>query len=374
MKIELALLARGIDAKTAQQIVDAGWTLQRLKTAKATQLKKFGLTRVKIESIFSSRRPPIPKDTLTRVLFANRFQCCVCRAPNKPIILHHIVPWSVSHNHDEKNLAVLCLDDHAHAHSQSSLSQNLDSRSIKAFKKEWKACVRSLDSQAIVRASHLDYTGWNYFNHLRLFELATELGIRVRSFHSYRAAYAESLVDGRGRLFPRDKNLSYMYNDGHNLTLYAYVKDVMTAVIQRLTIFNASDYLDRATLLPLLAQGDYVFVQGAHVFRPPRKTKNRRGKGQITFGIRKAHGIRISFTFDRWEATSSSSWATWLSGRQVVGSLVQVKSIRRNDNFLDISCTVLGISYGLTELKAREYCPRYARHVVFDDSDGFASL
>jgi hypothetical protein len=39
-------------------------------------------------------RSEIPFDDLAAVLIANRFTCCVCHAPSKSIIVHHIKEWA----------------------------------------------------------------------------------------------------------------------------------------------------------------------------------------------------------------------------------------------------------------------------------------
>jgi len=335
----------------------AGWTLGKLKQAKTVKLAGLGLSSEFINQIQSEQRPPIPKTSLTRVLFANRFQCCVCRSPEKPIIVHHIDPWAQTHDHSEANLAVLCVEDHIRVHSKSDLSQNLDSTSLKNFKTEWEDRVATLDAQAIVQASRLESCNWNYFNHLRLFELAQQLNVNLRARPFYQVALGDKIINADGTLRPRNPKFSYMYNDRHTMTLYGYVKDVMDATLKRLSIQNISDHLDKGTLLPIIATGDYIFVQGAHVFKPLDKVRS--GKGQPTVGTRRAHGVEVKFVFDRWEGTSCSSWACWLSGRQAVGSLIQVKGIERSDGVLSVAGTVIGIATGLTSLKTRDYAPQF---------------
>ena len=358
-----ALLARGVDARTADRLVADGWTLTRLQQSAVADLRKVGLVGQMLTAIRSGSRPPIPNDTLTKLLFANRFLCCVCREPGKPIIVHHIVEWAKSHNHDHSNLAVLCLDHHDAAHSAKQLSQNLDASTLRHCKREWEEFVKSFGSRAIIEASSLHYDSWNYFNHLRLLEVAAAVNLDLTKLSAFRRARSYRLTNEQGRLNPREPKLSYMYDGGEGMILYDFMKEAMERIISNLTIINISDDLDRGMLPQLLISGDYIFVQGAHTFK--RQNKTRLGKGQISRGVRRAHGVEVEFIFDRWEATSSSSWG-WLHGRQVVGSLVQVRNIERDNGIVRITGTVLGIASGFSGLKTREYSPPYGRYSWFD--------
>lgn len=70
-----------------------------------------------------------------------------------------------------------------------------------------------------------------------------------------------------------------------------------------------------------------------------------------------ANHVEVSYVFDRWEATSTSAWGLWLKGRQLVGSLIQVKYMERLDGKLRISGTVFAICSALQGLKRRDYAP-----------------
>lgn len=76
-----ALMARGLDAGSAAKLAGKGWTLSKLKLTSRVDLEALGLSDDFIENLFKEARPPIPTDALMNVLFANRYQCCVCRDP-----------------------------------------------------------------------------------------------------------------------------------------------------------------------------------------------------------------------------------------------------------------------------------------------------
>lgn len=363
-RTERALLARGLDGQTVKRLVKSKLTLATLKSKSKAELLGLGITESSAEAILSEARPPIPNDVLTSVLFANRFTCCVCRQSDRPIILHHIVPWEESRSHDSGNLAVLCLEDHGHAHTHRELSRNLDRQAIAAAKASWEKTVKGLDAAAIIRASSIEYSSWAYFNHVRLFELADEIGIDYHQIPGFQQGRELKVVLANGRLAPRDPSSYYMYQGPDILHLHRYMISLMSAVLRRLQVFNISDYLDKGDLPFLLATGDHIFVQGAHAFK--NLTGNFRGPGQETRGTRKANKVSVTFTFDNWEAISSSSHSDWLSGTKRAGTLLQVRSVEREEGTLVIRGTVLGISNGYGDLRTRDYMKTVGAFADYD--------
>ena len=114
---EKALLARGFDSELAASIRQRGYTLESLKLADDESLFALGLSQAQVGLLRREPRPPIPMEDLTRVLFDNRWVCCVCRDASRPIIVHHIQEWSESRSHAPANLAVLCSVHHGEAHT-----------------------------------------------------------------------------------------------------------------------------------------------------------------------------------------------------------------------------------------------------------------
>lgn len=145
-----ALVARGVDTETASRWTSDGWTVGKLRGTTTEQLRRLGFSDELSEQLLKGGRPPIPIENATRVLYHNRFQCCVCRDPAKPVILHHVKPWAKSRDHDDSNLAVLCLDHHERAHSVSALAQNLDASALRNLKRQWEAACVEADRISII--------------------------------------------------------------------------------------------------------------------------------------------------------------------------------------------------------------------------------
>jgi hypothetical protein len=153
-----------------------------------------------------------------------------------------------------------------------------------------------------------------------------------------------------------------MYDDGNGNLLYLYVRDVLHSVLSGLTILNISDMMDKSALSALLARGDFIVLQGAFNFS---SVERGLGPGQITEGRRQTNHVSVEFTFDRWEATSSSAWGRWLTGRREVAAIIRVVDVSRNGDELTIEGTVLAISQALNGLKTREYATFPYRQGVY---------
>jgi len=369
-RVDLALMARGVPSKSAVKLRSKGLTLSKLKQLKTPALRKLGLNKLAVENISGEGRPAIPKANLIEVLYANRFTCCVCRNPKKAIIVHHINRWANSKSHNVKNLSVLCETHHGKVHSKSELSRNLDAATLRGFKARWEQDVAEMDTRAILDQSTEHTSAWIYFNHLRLFDLAAQLGVKFKVLDNYENALAQGHCSKAGQLNHRPNNTGWMYEPSDGRSLYFYVRDVWEATLRKLAVVNVSDDLDRGVLSILLKPGDFILVQGSHIFAKQNKRDQR--PGQTTDGSRKANQVIVEFTIDRWEATSSSAHGRWLSGRVDVTSIVKVSTISKTKSGkLKIQGTAFGIAQGFSGFKTREYAtfPYRAGVHIADDED-----
>lgn len=351
-----ALMARGVDKETAEKVRRAGYTLQKLKLEKKSKLISLGILETAADNILKEQRPPIPIETLTKVLFDNRFMCCVCRDSKKSVIVHHIDEWAKSRSHNIENLAVLCLEHHDEAHSRKALSQNLDGKTIRELKFKWESEVKEFDARSILDAMALEYASWNYINEVRVFELAIQNGIDPRTTNKFNYLVSIGVAQPDG--FPAsvaEDGKYYKYQGANIQYRYFFTSQILNAVIGKLPIINISDHLDKGSLSTSIVKGDFVFVQGKHVFLPVTKKKDGTGSGHICEGVRAANNVEVRFTFDRWEATSSSARACWLTGTRDQGSLVHVKDVSREGQKLVIRGTILGICSNNGDLKNRDY-------------------
>lgn len=135
-----ALMQRGFDSETANRLVKDGYKLSDLTTLDEKTLISLNISEELIDIIRKGKRPPIPSETMNKLLFESGWACCVCGKTSGGIIVHHIEKYSESHSHDEDNLVVLCLNHHGEAHTKRELGINLTPDRLRASKKlrlEW---------------------------------------------------------------------------------------------------------------------------------------------------------------------------------------------------------------------------------------------
>lgn len=348
-----AMMRRGLDDQTAAELNRAGHTLSSLQLTGDDELTRLGLSARQIAGLRRGGRADIPFATLARVLWKNRSTCCVCRKAGQAIIVHHISPWATSRDHSDANLAVLCLEHHARAHSRGDLEQNLTPRRLRDSKDRWEQEVCQLDARAILEASRLSGHHWWWFNHQRLFELAAALGVRLTALSRFRAARLRGLVDDDGELENPGHHTPYRYQGGDGNVLYAYVREVLETVLASAAVYNISDDLDRGLLANVVKPGDLILVQGRHLFK--QRARLTAGPGQIAEVRRQANRVRVSFTVDRWEAVSASAWASWMQGGKSASSIVRIVDSTLADGHLHLACTGLTMGFALEGLSNRSY-------------------
>ncbi len=346
------MLARGISSDLAASLTSLGHTISSLRSMTLEQLTDLGI-RPEISEGLLSGRPPIPEHTLVQLLFNSKWVCAVCRSANAPIAVHHIEPWAKSRSHDPSNLIVLCLIHHAKAHSKGDLEQNLNPSRLRYFKAAWEEQVKSDDSKIIRAAAHTAVESWYFFNMLRLHDIATHERINLRSLSHYTDALQCNIIDKSGCLIPENSKSLYAYSGKYAQLRYWYARDLFFAVLEKLSIINISDRLDRDDLGITLVKNDIIYLEGAFSFK--QENKITRGQDQIVTGTRSANSIRVQFVFDRWYATSTSASTVWLSGRSAVGSFCKVGEVSRENGKLVVACTVLAICAELPGLRHREY-------------------
>lgn len=351
-RTDIALMARGMSSTQAKRLREQGWTLGKLQASNDGALQNLGISAEIIEKLRTEVRPAIPAGTLTKVLFANRWVCCICRDAERAVIVHHIRPWAESRDHFAENLAVLCTQHHGEAHTTHGLEVTLTPSRLRDVKQLWEDETARLDAMAIQQGTQLQSDSWLYFNHLRLLELAISGGVDLTQVQGYDAALRVQVCDVDGNIIKSAEPTGFMYSDSDRMPLYRYVKSMLNALLVHATVRNISDDLDRGVLKTLVVEGDLIYVQGLHVFSDVQPAP---GSARPVNGRRSANKVEIAFVFDRREATSMSAWADWLRGSHGVGSLLQVKRLDRDGDRLRISGTVIAIRTALEGLKERTY-------------------
>lgn len=351
-RTEKALLARGIDSHTIDKIVGEGLTLAKLKMLSPLDLSRLGLTKEQKAQIASEARPPIPEETVVKLLHDSRRTCCVCRDSSKPIIIHHLKEWAKSHDHSEPNLAVLCLDHHDDAHTKKGLSLSLTAKQIRAHKDKWLEQVASSDAYAILGLTEIEGARWDYINHTRLFELALSRSVRFREIPFFSDLREFGMLTKGGLIsspagWSVGKPTFRLYDVYEGLYLYQYVKGVLEQVLPSLQLIDLTNRWSKTEIQALVRPGSWISLQSAFYFK--KLVDVHGGLNQTRRGRRKRNGIELSFQFDAWDSTSSSSQNVHLRDYQTALAVVHVRSIQSNETGPTISGSCLAIGSQLMD-------------------------
>ncbi|EPF6422477.1 TPA: HNH endonuclease [Acinetobacter baumannii] len=349
-----ALLARGLDSRTAENLIAKKYTIQKLKLLPKNKLFGLGLSEDFINILFKESRPPIPLETLIKVLHESKRTCCICRDPQKSVVVHHIHEWSKSRNHGETNLVVLCLDHHNEAHTKRDLALSLTPDFLKSSKEKWIKIVSLQDSKnsLILKNSH-NYARWDYINYRRYTEIISNMYIEFEpnkmldeliSNNQLDKNYLIPNIDTRRTLL----NYSYFLNDGEGFKIASIISEILKEIISRIPFIDITDYiLSKSTLFSIINQHDFIFFQGNFFFKPIEDNKLHKA-------YYRAHQIRIEFTFDPFYCFSSSSRYDTMTGHSVINAYMQVINIEKDeDDILHIKASCLFIGSHFQEHSAR---------------------
>ncbi|MBS1582955.1 MAG: HNH endonuclease [Bacteroidetes bacterium] len=335
-------MARGLDRDTADSLVRGGYTLASLKLLSQKELVDLGLLPKMATELLAESRPPIPPETMAKLLYESRWTCCVCRDRMKSVIIHHLEEWHDSRDHSEENLVVLCLQHHDEAHTKRELSLNLTIDRIRDLKRLWLDQVKLADTQTIIGLGASNPSRWFYFNHARIFDVFLSRNLGVEHNRITLSVMMHDLINDLGTFsIPSDDKL-HVYNFGEGYLLYQYVANLFDRILNDTVLLDLTDKFNRTDVKALLKPGMFVALQAAFYFN--REKVAQRGPGQTRQAYYRRDGIQIQFEFDAYEATSTSAWAVHLSGHKVALPIGQVTSIvEENSNMtITISCYAIG--------------------------------
>lgn len=348
-----ALLGRGFDSATARHLQGMDYSLAALQRSTEIELQELGLDQTQIQLLHGGARPSIPPSNIALLLWQNRWVCCVCRRPNLAVIAHHIDPWARTHDHSVANLAVLCLEHHARAHSTGSLEQNLTTEKIRDAKTRWEAEVSKLDAKSILEASRLENSHWLWFNHVRLFDAARSAGVDITRLPAFSFACRQGLISSNGEITKKQNGEAYLYAGGETAHLFQLTEQILRTILLKMALFNISDDLDPGLINAVAEPGDLIFVQGRHFFKSI--SERNEGPGQASLVRRQANGVRVSFTIDRWEAVATSAWASWLRGTQRVSAILRIGAKEKDGKWLHLKCTGIALATAFEGMSTRSY-------------------
>jgi len=357
-----ALVQRGFDTHSAESFHREGYTLGKLQGLTAQELDDLGISSTCQEAL-KGRRPPIPEKTLYDLLYHSSHICCVCHDPERGVIVHHIEPWAKSGSHDEQNLAVLCPLCHDKAHTKSSLTRGLTPSHVRHHKNEWQKKVSRDAAKALFKARPHSISGgfWDYFNRQRLLDCANGLNINLAAIPG-----CNTLLPNDGGLLDRTFRWAGTVRCGTN-NEYSFFSSLLRTVCEQRDWIDLDRIWTRSQVRSLLMPNTLIALTGNHRFRMGGGPDH--GPGQVRTGYLRRKGIRLEFSFDPWECTSSSSYTHHLRGQWLCTSLGFVRSVTQPDGRLQINSTCLAIGTGFMEYVDRTPVVAYTHGRLGEEAD-----
>ena len=340
-----ALIKRGIDSITAEEVYKKGYSLNKIKNTADIKLLNIGLTQKQIDLIKDESRPPIPEETVNQLLYESNFTCCICKDSSNGIIIHHINEWHISKSHDQENLVVLCPNHHDKAHSHSDLTLNLTKDRLIDFKAKWIEEVKHKTSLALKEKQKSNNNRYDYFNIKRLLELCRHYGISNNN-NTFNYLRDINILDKNGNIN------SYIYwKTASKVTLclfhpfecnylYLYMKELMDLLLECIEVKDLDTLWNKKTVSDFIHEGDFItFSRGVYL----KNISKPDGDDQPRLIYSKKRGIKVESEINAFWATSSSSYSYLLKGHQSKTFIGQVLSISKNIFGINIKCSTLGI-------------------------------
>ena len=320
------------------------------------ELQSLELNSDTVKNILNEQRPPIPIQTVIKLLYESKRTCCVCRDNSRGIIIHHLVEWSKSKDHSESNLIVLCMEHHDLAHTHKDLSLNLTRKQLIGIKAKWIKEVELLDARTILGLSIKDYSRWDYFNHNRIFEMFLDKNISNKNFKATNTVFALGLINKLGTFGIANDKMKcqfYAFKDGY--MLYYYMKEVFNEVLRTISLIDITDKFTKQDILSLVKPGTYIAIQAGFYFKTNKNESY--GKKQMRQCYYQKNHIRMEFEFDAYETTCTSAWGSHLRGHRTVTPIGFVKSILEEEDYLiiRISCLAIGSYFENSNYQSKKY-------------------
>ena len=346
-----ALIGRGIDTVLAQNLSANNYTLGILKQKTQQELTDLGLNEEQASLLLTEPRSPIPENIVNILLYKNKRTCCICRDPNKSVVIHHIKEWHVSHSHNESNLAVLCLEHHNEAHTAQGLSQNLSESELRLAKKNWEHDSSILDMKNIFQLKHAsEYANWGWINIPRLFEfiLNKKQALEVANLNVLKILEDGNVIDDRYILKPEEewnyKSSGYYFiNFGEGMYIAHYLSSVIEQVFSNIPLVDITEGIRNVSWLKsMVTPNTFITAQLPFYFTDHVQSENH--KDIVRKAYYRGHGVRLEYTYQRWYSLSSSAMSSWMMGHQTQTIIGIVRSIveENGELVINISCLAAG--------------------------------
>jgi hypothetical protein len=193
---------------------------------------------------------------------------------------------------------------------------------------------------------------WDYFNHRRISRAASDLSIDFKALSSFaKVQYVAPLDELGGIDWPtvhsgRGNRTPYMYDGDIRCAdgVYSFFSELLMAVVSKSKWIDLESIWTPNKIRAVALPGRVALLTAGFRFRSAG-TMLAVGPGQEREGYYTRNRIRLRFTFDGWETTSTSSRGH-LSGIWRCTVVSVIRSIETTGSLLAIEATCLGIGTG----------------------------
>jgi len=341
---EKALVGRGLSTSLAEELRRRGLTLAKLKQLSPEELSELGIPTECHETIRSGSRPPVPDAVIFDLMYNCRSICCVCHNSNNGVIIHHIIPWSESRNHEKDNLVILCPNCHDRAHTTRELTRELPPEQLRHHKNTWLEEVRLAKTQALFTNRPYTFMDgvWDFFNRQRLLDCVNNSDIALETV----PGFTQIREDDSGHTHKHyrwEGSLQLGNNSGQS-----FFANLLRTITEEYDWLDLRKIWTKSQFNALLKPNSF-FALTAHFNFRNQNDGIRTGPGQTRIGHYQKRKIRIEFPFDAWECTSNSSHTHHLHGSWTCTAVGFVRSVEEALNGLTVNATCLSIGTGFTD-------------------------
>ncbi len=308
----------------------------------------------------TKKRIKLPRELEDAILYKSAKTCCVCRIPRAPVEIHHIDQNPA--NNVEKNLIAICRNCHDEAHTKRVLSKNLTPDRLLDFKRRWENEVAQRSALAMLPGSNLAQAMWTYINHQRLPGVMKAFGVE---FDSSLLSFLvkRKVVDASGvPIFQRPNGgggLSTIYDrfewDDSQRIHGLYMRAVDELILKSNPIEIGAIWT-KTEIRSILKPGVLCFCMRGFHFKSGERVNGE--EDRLVYA--RSRNIEIQFMANTRHMYGSSALYGNFTGHRFAATLLHVKEVSNEGNFLVVRATPLAMGSGfITSEYKTPYSLRY---------------
>jgi len=128
---------------------------------------------------------------------------------------------------------------------------------------------------------------------------------------------------------------------GFQINFTYYLREVVERVVSHLPIIDITNKLNHTDISALVKPGKYISAQLAFYFKEEEPYKDYEFQRKKAYY--RGNKIRLEFSFNAWECTSSSARFDHMTSRRVITPVLFVTSVIKEKGWIIISTSCLAV-------------------------------